>query len=112
MADTALKDQNDVSSLIAASSSDATIPVKLYANPTTHRLLVDFGGASTPTTWATTGNTNTVTDSAVSATSMVLIQYTSIPNGNWKIVAGSGSFVITSSDSESAGMGFIYKVLP
>lgn len=37
----AYKDENGVSTLIAASTADGKTPVRLYANPTTHRLLVD-----------------------------------------------------------------------
>lgn len=34
-------DANDVKGVLAASSADGKTPVKVYANPTTHRLLVD-----------------------------------------------------------------------
>ena len=37
----AQRDENDVSTLLAVSSVDGTTPVVLWANPTTHRLLVD-----------------------------------------------------------------------
>jgi hypothetical protein len=40
MADAA-RDNNFVPALIASSSSDGQTPVRLYANPSTHRLLVD-----------------------------------------------------------------------
>lgn len=46
MASNAPIDENDVKGLIAASSSDGSTPVKLYADPTTHRLLVDASGAT------------------------------------------------------------------
>ena len=48
MADVASKDDNSVSSLLGASSTDGT-PVKIYASPTSHRLLVDGVGATGPT---------------------------------------------------------------
>lgn len=41
MAD-AERDNNGIPTLIAVSSSDGVTPVKLYADPTTHRLLVDL----------------------------------------------------------------------
>lgn len=41
----ASKDENDVSSLIAVSNVDGSSPVKVYADPVTHRLLVDLAGA-------------------------------------------------------------------
>ncbi len=37
----ASRDENNVPTLLAASSSDGKSPVKVYADPTTHRLLVD-----------------------------------------------------------------------
>lgn len=41
MADNASIDQNDTRTLTAASSTDGKTPIKVYANPDTHRLLVD-----------------------------------------------------------------------
>ncbi len=69
--------------------------------------------------WTTTGNTDTVTDDGVEANSIILIMNTSARNGTWYVstitptsastnqttgvtTVTSGSFVITSSDSESA----------
>lgn len=45
----AYKDENDVSTLIASANTDGKTPVRLYADPVTHRLLVDStgGGGST-----------------------------------------------------------------
>ncbi len=44
MAD-AYRDGNDVPTLIASSNVDGFTPVRLYADPTTHRLLVDTTGS-------------------------------------------------------------------
>lgn len=41
----AAKDQNFIPTLLGASSSDGKTPVRVYADPTTHRLLVDASGA-------------------------------------------------------------------
>lgn len=50
MAD-ASRDQNNIPTLLAASSSDGKTPVRVYANPTTHRLLVEStAGVSGPGT--------------------------------------------------------------
>lgn len=38
----ASRDENNVPTLIAASSSDGKTPVRIYADPSTHRLLVDM----------------------------------------------------------------------
>lgn len=48
MSDVASKDDNSVSSLLGASSTDET-PVLIYASPTSHRLLVDGVGTTGPT---------------------------------------------------------------
>lgn len=45
MADVAKRDQNNVPTLLAVSSSDGT-PVIVYADPTTHRLLVSSSGGA------------------------------------------------------------------
>lgn len=37
----AAKDENSIPTLIAASSTDGSTPVRVYADPTTHRLLVE-----------------------------------------------------------------------
>lgn len=42
----ASKDQNDVSTLLGVSNSDGNTPVKIWASPSTHRLLVDSGGTT------------------------------------------------------------------
>lgn len=44
MADVASKDENSVSTLLAVSSDDGSSPIKLYADPSSHRLLVSGGG--------------------------------------------------------------------
>ena len=53
----AYRDENNVPTLIASSSVDGESPIRVYANPTTHRLLVEdtasggaVGGASNLTT--------------------------------------------------------------
>ncbi len=107
----AYRDENNVPTLIASSSTDGKTPVRVYADPTTHRLKVDFGSTpATATTWATAGNTSTVTDAAVTATSIILLMPATPPAGLWAVICGAGSFVITSSDSESAALAFTYKV--
>lgn len=52
----AARDQNNVPTLLAVSSVDGVTPVVVYANPTTHRLLVDSAGG---------GGTGTVTSVSV-----------------------------------------------
>ena len=62
--------------------------------------------------WATTGNTDTVTDAQVRASSIILIMHTSAHAGRWYVTPAAGSFVITSSDTETASSTtFKYLVL-
>lgn len=62
-------------------------------------------------TWATTGNTDTVTNADVKTNSLIVITRTSVSAGMWYVTVSSGSFVVTSSDSESAGTTYNYLVL-
>lgn len=57
MSDNAKRDDNQVTTLLAVSSADGVSPVRAYADPTTHRLLVD----STKNTSALTSNSATPT---------------------------------------------------
>lgn len=43
----AARDQNFVTTLLGVSNVDGATPIVVYADPTTHRLLVDLGGGST-----------------------------------------------------------------
>lgn len=62
--------------------------------------------------WATSGNTDTVIDATVHPNSAILVTPTSAnPAGFWKIVVSQGQFVVTSSDSESAGLTYTYRIL-
>lgn len=45
----AARDENSVATLLAASSADGKSPVRVYADPTTHRLLVQLAAGSTGT---------------------------------------------------------------
>jgi hypothetical protein len=60
--------------------------------------------------WGTTGNSDTVIDATCTANTFVDVSPQSIPAGFWKIVAANGSFTVTSSDSESAGLNYAYRL--
>lgn len=47
------------------------------------------------------GTEQTITDAAVEASSIIFIMNISQPAGRWSVAVSAGSFVITSSDSES-----------
>lgn len=68
---------------------------------------------ATPTrTWATTGNTDTVIDASVHPSSNVVVTPVgATPAGFWKLTITQGQFIVTSSDSESAGLTYNYIVL-
>ena len=53
----AAKDNNDVSSLLGVSNVDNTTAIPIYADPVTHRLLVDVSGTGTPGATGVTGPT-------------------------------------------------------
>lgn len=62
--------------------------------------------------WGTTGNTDTVFDATCHPSSTIVYTPTgNTPAGFWKCVASQGSFVIISSDSESAGLTYNYTIL-
>lgn len=79
-------------------------------------------------TWGSGGNTSVVTDANVMATSLPVIVKTSATAGTWYVSAitptssstnpstgvitvTDGSFTITSSDAESSGVTFSYKLI-
>lgn len=55
MADVASRDENNVPTLLGVSSSDGSTVVKVYADPSTHRLLVNSSGGSGTVTEVDTG---------------------------------------------------------
>jgi len=63
--------------------------------------------------WDTTGTTHTVTDDDVKSNSFICFGFseTELPAGRWGHTCSSGSFTITSTDSEAAGLTFSYIIL-
>ena len=62
--------------------------------------------------WGTSGNTDVCYDATVHPTSCVVITFQSQPNGaSYTVVASQGYFTVTSSDSESAGLQYNYRIL-
>ena len=60
--------------------------------------------------WGTTGNTDTVIDASCTANTFIDWQPLSNTAGTWKVVASNGSFTVTSTDSESAGIQYMYRL--
>jgi hypothetical protein len=77
--------------------------------------IYDPGLAMIPTPqriWLTTGNSDTVTDASCHPSSVVVVNAVgATPNGFWKVVVAQGSFVVTSSSSENAGLTYNYMLL-
>lgn len=76
MADSANFDANHVPSLMAVSNADGSTPVKLYADPTTHRLLTSGVTGGTGTWYTVTGTidgANVTFTLAVSPASDILL---------------------------------------
>lgn len=67
----------------------------------------------TPTRiWLTSGNTDVVIDASVHPSSnVVLTPVNNTPAGFWKLTIGQGTFTVTSSDPESAGLTYNYFIL-
>lgn len=62
--------------------------------------------------WGTTGNTDTVIDATCHPSSVVVFNAVgATPAGFWKIVVAQGSFVVTSSNQENAGLTYNYMLL-
>jgi len=64
----AARDQNNVTTLLAVSSVDGVTPVVVYANPTTHRLLVDSASGSGTVTSVSVTSANGLAGTVATAT--------------------------------------------
>ncbi len=85
----AKRDANYITTLIAVSNADGSTPVTLYADPTTHRLLVSLSSAVSVTT--PTGTVNGVNTS-----------FTVTAEPLWVVADGATYF---------AGVGYSYAAL-
>jgi len=107
MGDNAERDQNRVTTLIAVSSADGVTPVKLYADPITHRLLVDVtGSGASPLTTKGDLYTFTTTNARLplGTNGQVLVVDTSTPSGlKWQTAgAGTGDVVGPATSTDNA----------
>ncbi len=102
MAD-AKRDSNQITTLLAVSNADGVTPVVLWADPTTHRLLVDLpGGAGTVTTVSVVsanGFAGTVATATTTPAITLTTTITGILQGNGTAISaatttGSGSVVL------------------
>src|SRR3990167_4948931 len=83
MAD-AKRDQNFVTTLLGVSSSDGTTPVRVWADPTTHRLLVDLttSGADIASHFQTDTYTSTNNQTVFTASTTVIADFQVFVNGS------------------------------
>lgn len=90
-----------------------TVGAAGYSSPQPSQYDPSFALLSTPQRiWGTTGNTDTVIDASIHPSSIVVYNCVgATPNGFWKCVVSQGQFVITSSDSENAGLTYNYMLL-
>lgn len=112
MAD-ASRDQNFVPTLLGVSNADGETPVKVYADPTTHRLLVDLaGGAGTVTSVSVVsanGFAGSVADPTTTPAITLSTTITGILQGNGTaisaITVGSGLDFTGGTLSATGGTG-------
>jgi len=98
----ASRDQNFVTTLLAVSSVDGVTPVTLYANPTTHRLLVDLSGAgSGSVTDVSVVSTNGFAGSVATSTTTPAITISTSITG---ILKGNGTAI--SAVTVGSGLSF------
>lgn len=83
----ASRDENFVPTLLGVSNVDGTTPVKIYADPTTHRLLIDNAGGATLVVGTTTITSGTDTR----------VLYDNAGTLGEYAISGTGSVVMTNS---------------
>lgn len=102
----ASRDQNFVPTLLGVSNVDGVTPVPIYANPTTHRLLIDSAVGSGTVTTVSVVTANGFAGSVANATTTPAITLsttiTGILQGNGTAISaatttGSGSVVLATS---------------
>ncbi len=94
----ASRDQNRVTTLLAVSSVDLVTPVKVAADPTTHRLLVDIAiSASLQTdTFTSTNNQTTFTASVTPVYTLYLSVNGAIQRPSTDYTVSGSNAVLTS----------------
>ena len=107
----AYRDENSVPTLIASSNVDGKTPVRLYADPTTHRLLVDLSGGVTfyAETVSGTINSSNVTFTVPTTIASALVLY--LANSAYQpgvdfTVSGTTITMTTAPDASLSGQPF------
>lgn len=108
MAD-ASRDQNFVPTLLAASSSDGTTPVKVYADPSTHRLLVDLASGSGTVTDVSVVSANGFAGTVATSTTTPAITLSTTVNA--PALAGNGT-AISAATTTGSGSTVVLATSP
>lgn len=92
-------DDNSRQGLVAVSSADGTSIVRLYADPTTHRLLVDLASGSGTVTSVSVVTANGFAGTVATATTTPAITLTTTINS--PVLAGNGTALIAATTTGS-----------
>lgn len=84
------RDQNFVPTLLGVSNVDGTTPIAVYADPTTHRLLVDSAAGAGTVTSVSVVTANGLAGSVATATSTPAITLTTTITG---VLKGNGTAI-------------------
>lgn len=106
MAD-ASRDQNFVTTLLGVSNVDGTTPVKIYADPTTHRLLIDSATSSGTVTSVSVVSANGFAGTVATATTTPAITISTTITG---LLKGDGTAISAASASTDYA-AFAFKTI-
>lgn len=102
----AYRDENNVPTIIASSNVDGTTPVRVYADPTTHRLLVDIPASGTVTSVSVVsanGFAGTVATATTTPAITLSTTITGILKGNGTAISAAtvGTDYVTASSTNT-----------
>lgn len=108
----ASRDANFVPTLLGVSSTDGSTPVKLYADPTTHRLLVDSSGGIAgilkTDIFTSTNNQTTFVPSATPAATIFLSVNGSVQTPTTDYSLTGGNYVLSSGIPAGCAVVIVY----
>lgn len=97
----AYRDENNVPTLIAVSTADGITPVRLWADPTTHRLLVDLTVGAGTVTSVSVVSANGFAGTVATPTTTPAITLSTTVNG---ILSGNGTAISAASTTGSGAV--------
>jgi hypothetical protein len=105
----AYRDENSVPTLIAASSADGSTPIRVWADPTTHRLLVDLVSGSGTVTSVSVVSANGFAGTVATATTTPAITISTTINA--PVLAGNGT-AISAATTTGTGSTVVLQGTP